>query len=921
MLKRTIRIISLLGSLGGLYGCTLDAPLELGKVQCGDDKDKLAVIIDKEHNICKREDVNKKDACAKYADAFRYNYCPHVPKNNNDKDNDDYICNESEQYGKYCSYKCDFLTQFITGNECINNTEKSCGSSDNNCLNREGWLGAECIDTNFFEASCSATECQDNYKKHDINNGIYECEKVECKDGWHVYNHDCEIDSEENCGSHGKVCTPYEGWNGVECVNGECVPAACGETYELNDEETNCIRLNCDDSKWNDECESNGCYIAENRCYKNNLDNCGGLGVTCAIKGAKTSICDHGTCKVDQNDGCDEYYKLDESETKCIEDSERIPCLDGYHPYIVGECMTVLTSVSQEEQIQALCCEENTDTNCGEHGLACGENEACVADYRVEEIPQQKIDEETQEPVYDEETHKPVYEVDEDGNIKMTKVSVFDGFFCKCKDGFLRIEDQCLEVETCDKDGYINTVYKGQSIRAYCIDSVEKIIDMRNKINKFGKYPNDNASNAYYLMTDLNLGMMNGWVPIGYNENKFSGMFIGNGHTITGNLICDSSCALFGDVVDSDILNLNLNIYTRSNNSIGSYVLANEVTNSRINNVHVIGIYGKEYRGGLVNGLTNSTLSGCSFYGDIAIEENGLDVGGLAVSAYNSRIESCMVMANISSSGKVGGLIGYGETNTIIKSNFRGQLLNGNLEGGIIGETSQLTVEESGVDGSLKGSLKGSSVGGFIGNSIKGYVKIKSSYFNGDIDTSGVAGGIVGGLGSVKLTIEDSIAIGKIENTNQAYYLGSFSGYGTSETRMDIVASCSIMDLRNSYGGFYVGYGTSAIPYGGYVAGVMYNVQNRLFFSAIPGIYCNKLFGYYNDINANECVELMYFTSGVNSYPYSVNGTTKVKVFYQLPKDRWEERTCEITSGPANGVPTKFKLPIPRSLPALSFCE
>ena len=1035
MLKRTIRIISLLGSLGGLYGCTLDAPLELGKVQCGDDKDKLAVIIDKEHNICKREDVNKKDACAKYADAFRYNYCPHVPKNNNDKDNDDYICNESEQYGKYCSYKCDFLTQFITGNECINNTEKLCGSSDNNCLNREGWLGAECIDTNFFEASCSATECQDNYKKHDINNGIYECEKVECKDGWHVYNHDCEIDSEENCGSHDKKCTPYEGWSGVECVNGECVPAACGETYELNDEETNCIRLNCDDSRWNDECESNGCYIAENRCYKNNLDNCGGLGVTCAIKGAKTSICDHGTCKVDQNDGCDEYYKLDESETKCIEDSERIPCLDGYHPYIVGECMTVLTSVSQEEQIQALCCEEDTDTNCGEHGLACGENEACVGYIKVEKTIE--IDENGACVIEKNEEDEPV--LDGDGNeiCKEIEIKSYNSK-CECVNGYQYIGGECVELEKCDKSGYINTFYRGQAIQAYCIQSKEDLIKMRDGINKNGVYPEDNKLNAYYFTSDIDMGSVE-WIPIGNTTNYSfkNGIILGNGHYISGKFMFESivdennvaesseniNLGLFGVVKNSFIHDLNIYIDVsagRVNNAnIGT--LAGYVERTDINNIHVKGVFDKKNNnyaaGGIVGNSDNSRISNSTYVGDMVLKNRYL--GGIVGSANRTTLTGCSVSATLTCDGSchIGGMIGRSvgtvDDTKIEHCFFAGSLLGrsgyaggiaGTFDGGII---SKCGINDVVIDSEVVGGILGSANASF--GKANDEIVVESSYFNGNIKCTSLGGGLAGYVGA-KAKISQCAAFGDVIGSGPCSVAGMFGLL--NEVRIDVADSMSIVDLEGEEGAFiasvddmsregvgdnlinngawtecdetcepgcafrcdfdqigeisswpcaprsiydfyierndpmYINYDALIQVDNSYLSGIANDVKSFSldFFhrwSDCPGNLENHGYIYYIYQHGRE--NIMYDRSVyhidytpmfeydeqklpvISSSPY--NSGIDGKLIQQLNIDYtdnnapFEERTCKITSGPANGVPRKFKLPIPRSLPALSFCE
>lgn len=675
----------------------------------------------------------------------------------------------------------------------------------------------------------------------------------------------CCLNDDHHCGDETNACSARKGVVKSACrYNGyapKCMDIMCDEYYTQTEED----RFKC---KPMTNCKANE-HLSENEqheviCEANDTQNCGSRGYACS---EKVPGWQSGRCDIEE---CD-----DPDKTECNASCVVVDCKDGYIKTEDGRCEAEFFC-SSDKHIYGEQCELNDDYHCGEHDNKCNAiTESCDVNHGV----------------------------------------------CICKKGYMKYKDLCIKElsDECGVDNYITTIFDQKLVRAYCIDSDEAFNTLLEEADKGNVWPEDNYDRAYALMTDIDLGTKNGWKSIGNNKQKFSGVFMGNGHTITGNLICESSCSLFGDVVDSDILNLNLNIYVRSNNSIGSYVLANVVMNSRINNVHAVGVYGKLYQGGLVNGLTNSMLWGCSFEGDISVEDVGGDIGGLAVYAYNSQIESCRVISSINGGDMSGGLIGYGEKNIIKNSNFSGDLLDGNYVGGIIGWTSQLTIVESGV----YGNLKGADVGGLIGHSNqKDDVIIKSSYFSGNIDSSGVAGGFVGAVVDATLSIENSIATGKIDNSKQAYQIGSYFGYGSSSV-VNILASCSIMDLFNSLGGFYVGSGTIAIPYGGYAAGVMSNVQNKFDFSAKSGWYCNNLFRYYSDMNINDsyCSKLMYFTSGTESYPYYMDGARGKKVFDQLPKDRWEERTCEITSGPANGVPTKYKLPIPKSLPALRFCE
>ena len=92
----------------------------------------------------------------------------------------------------------------------------------------------------------------------------------------------------------------------------------------------------------------------------------------------------------------------------------------------------------------------------------------------------------------------------------------------------------------------------------YKITSADDLAELASITNAVG-----GTSNATFLLTeDIDLTdwqNLNGdWVPIGSNGNYFFGTFDGNGHTISGLKMNDSSksCALFGVIDGAEIKNL-----------------------------------------------------------------------------------------------------------------------------------------------------------------------------------------------------------------------------------------------------------------------------------------------------------------------------------------------------------------------------
>lgn len=179
-------------------------------------------------------------------------------------------------------------------------------------------------------------------------------------------------------------------------------------------------------------------------------------------------------------------------------------------------------------------------------------------------------------------------------------------------------------------------------------------------------------SSCFKLMNDIDLTEWikdnypeAGWAPIGDSNNMFTGIFDGDGHSITNLNITRTTKnnALFGYAEGATIKNLNIKCNINGDeNTAGLVAIGDNVT---ITSCSVEGeIKGTGTIGSIIAYGQKVILSKCSFYGRIeGVSFTGGLVGLLHRSQYKtssaSRITNCYVKGSVSAtSDNVGGLIG-----------------------------------------------------------------------------------------------------------------------------------------------------------------------------------------------------------------------------------------------------------------------
>jgi hypothetical protein len=259
----------------------------------------------------------------------------------------------------------------------------------------------------------------------------------------------------------------------------------------------------------------------------------------------------------------------------------------------------------------------------------------------------------------------------------------------------------------------------------------------------------------FLLMADIDLSGFPGseFNIIGYVIG-FSGVFDGNGHTISNFTYTSTGTnyiGLFGYIHDpnTEIKNLGLigpNVDAETGRSVGS--LVGWFDSGTITNCYVEGgsVSGRYNVGGLVGYNEDGTISNCYATGSVFGDQY---VGGLV--GYNENtIVDCYTSGNVTGSYTVGGLCGksagphHGTGQSRIHNCFSKATVTGNtLIGGLIGH-SGATVTGCYSTGTVIGRDDYSwSIGGLIGSN-GGHGSIKNCYSTGSASGNGYVGGLVG---------------------------------------------------------------------------------------------------------------------------------------------------------------------------------
>ncbi|TAL31036.1 MAG: hypothetical protein EPN93_18610 [Spirochaetes bacterium] len=299
------------------------------------------------------------------------------------------------------------------------------------------------------------------------------------------------------------------------------------------------------------------------------------------------------------------------------------------------------------------------------------------------------------------------------------------------------------------------------------------------------------------------------WTPIGNSTVWFTGIFDGNGHAVTGLEMSDSThSGLIGYANGATIRNTDVTGCSIQNADYYSGALVGIADSTTISDCHVTGILDATATatgvGGFAGSLMSSTVTGCT--ADVDVTDGDSSVGGFAGSVVSSTISDCIVTGSVVSydGNCIAGVAGYvSGSSSFTGCLFSGTVVGANVTGGILGHGEGL-VSRCRSTGTVTSS--GDHAGGIVGETTN--ITITESWATGDVRGTYNFGGLVGWI-SVSSTCEISncYARGNVTHTGSGDNFGGLLGYGIGSalTIINCYATGAVTQSGTTYGGF-VGY-------------------------------------------------------------------------------------------------------------------
>ncbi len=298
----------------------------------------------------------------------------------------------------------------------------------------------------------------------------------------------------------------------------------------------------------------------------------------------------------------------------------------------------------------------------------------------------------------------------------------------------------------------------------------------------------DQWDRCFKLMANLDLAEYagTGLASIGSMAQPFTGVFDGNGHTISGYINTDAAggwAGLFGYVYGPGSEHEWGNIAVISNLGLIDPVVDGRKMGDTGALVSILDkglISGCYVEGGLVVGGSPGGLVGYSggTVRDCCASTRviGLTAGGLVGRSPYGTIVNCYATGAVTGTSYVGGLVGGSSHGTIADCYATGTVTGASYVGGLVGGSSHGTIANCHATGIATG---GSVVGGLVGESRDS--SIANCYATGTVTGTDDLGGLVG-LNVYFSSITDSYAIGHVSGKERVGGLVGTSDRGSTVT-------------------------------------------------------------------------------------------------------------------------------------------
>ena len=276
--------------------------------------------------------------------------------------------------------------------------------------------------------------------------------------------------------------------------------------------------------------------------------------------------------------------------------------------------------------------------------------------------------------------------------------------------------------------------------------------------------------------------LIEGWGPIGNSGPKYTGVFEGNGHTISNLYINRGSSdyiGLFGATNGANIRNLGL----EGGSVVGGNWVGPLVGNANYGTIRscytMVGVRGDTNVGGLVGRMWNARAINCYATGEIRGNNN--HVGGLVGVMTEGSLTDCYATGHVEGASlRTGGLVGNATDVTLTSCYATGDVDGGSYDvGGLMGEINGVTLTSCYATGAVSGDDDVDNIGGLVGHA-RNISSIRTSYATGTVNGNTDVGGLVG-LIDVGSSVTTSYAMGAVNgNTDVGGLVGEIRGTLTS---------------------------------------------------------------------------------------------------------------------------------------------
>ena len=267
----------------------------------------------------------------------------------------------------------------------------------------------------------------------------------------------------------------------------------------------------------------------------------------------------------------------------------------------------------------------------------------------------------------------------------------------------------------------------GSENNPYQISTTANLLNLANLINLSTTY--SQYYNKHYILTNNLSFNGNIFVPIGKNNKKFSGVFDGNNYTLSDITINFNDYSGIFAINDGVIKNLTItNINVKGENYVGAIAGVNNGTidNITIKNTNEDVVEGNSYVGG-ISGSNNGKILNC--YSNVKTSGKN-NVGGITgfIHNTNASVMHCINTNNIKATNYAGGIVGYMHAG-LVKSCVNLGDINSKYAGGIAGYCFGGNIEICANNSTIYGN---DYVGGLVGY-IESNALVKNSYNVGSV--------------------------------------------------------------------------------------------------------------------------------------------------------------------------------------------